>query len=870
MNGVPLNDCEAHLAIVIQRIPGPPQPQKSDTPLPPLRDDRRLDDTRLVMEVNVAGACVESSTMITDEYYKACKVSATPTPSPTPSPGAQSNPTPSPTPGTTPRFDGIVTVPWSALNELFARPVPPSVDAKAVKWNSDAERQAQPGKIREPVGFRVCYETGPEFPNKLSRVETRYKHYKDLVMSPPSAPDQYRGCFDLVVVYRDATKGSYNYSTGSKSGNASNDSSSGSTAGTSGRLRALATSGSGAAPNPTPSPAAAPKLTLTLAQPLTPYWQVSGEGNIDNLVLPSLSKQTNTTLTQVVQQQAAQQLGQLVPQIGTSTTSTAFNAADADLLQRLLASTFRGYTDPATTLTKPAQAFDGTDVLDLQPFNVSLMKVVTAGGKISSVNPFFNAFDQRLGVASLGWFHDASLGESGTVFHVDQDVTSNLSVGVSHVIGNRVATPDNAYIAYPNPNPALVAYPVTSPSPNPVRHSANTVGGVLYKFGNGNDAAQPFQLFLRAGTNGYGRDYLAAISGSDLGDGHAIKPDGTMLGLSAMAGYRHISYTYDPLLANYDPLAGNSIWFGRASLALTRPKNGDKADQIDDRSGTLPYTLTVAGVYANDWATREYGSFGVSPSIPTNAHPKPEHWTISANGLFQRSYISATVLARQSGNFIYPRGNLNLLNNDAATLDLQLQNPSNAVDWTATVTAGLAMTHSPSCTSNAASPTCISPYTNKPTWGLNAGWQSLVLYANTAPGSQRVSPTSVSGTIPANNILTTALVAFHFCGHPNGDSNGPWGAEPSLTYKNNIAQDGSAFQPGSLLEAGIDVGPTNGINLGVLGKAVLSITYQNARNTQGSPVSLANHGWGINLISASQAMWQAHKVKTDKCLQSAK
>ena len=377
---------------------------------------------------------------------------------------------------------------------------------------------------------------------------------------------------------------------------------------------------------------------------------------------------------------------------------------------------------------------------------------------------------------------------------------------------------------------------------------------------------------MRFGTNGYGRDYLAALSGSDIGNGHVIKADGTTLGISALAGYRHISYTYDPLLSNYNPLAGNSIYFGRANLTLTSPKNRDKQDEIDDRSGTVPITLTIAGVHAADGARRAYGSFAVSPSIPVNEKPKPEHWTFSLNGTFQRSYISATVLARQSGAFIYPQGPLNLLRNDATTMDLQLKNPSKAVDWTATATAGLSMLRSPNCSGTTAKdPKCESPYTNKSTWSINAGFQSLVLYANSAPGSQRVNPASVSGTIPSNNFVNTALIAFHFCTRPkkNDGGQGPWGFEPSLSHKNNIAQDGSAFQPGSLLEAGLDIGPANGFDLGILGKAVLSLSYQNAVNTNGSPVALANHGIGISLKSASQATWQAHKVKTDKCASSS-
>ena len=915
VNGVPLHDCEYRLAIVIQRVPETPKPWSPNQQLSTLRNDTELDKTRLVLEVNRVGACVETGSLLTDDLYKACKVTASPTPTPAPKPAASTSgapstapstaaraasetsaariesdapagsdspnadrrdndaasppvsassaaPTPTPTPTPAPTIlSGRVIAPWAALNEIFTRPVPPTLAASAVHWkNTDAEKAQLP--VRGPVGYRICYVEGPEFPDdgNLRRVG----QYRDLVVNPPAPGTEGRGCFDLVVVYREGTKGNYNYATGTKSGNASNDASSGSTAGTSNRFRAPSASGTGTAPAPSPSPQSQSRLTLTLAQPLNAFWQLSGEGNADNIALPALAKQTNSTLTSVVQQQLEQQFGPLAPTIGEATDQTAFNAVDADILQRLLPSAFRGYTE-AGTLTKQPQAFDGTDVLGMQPFNASTIKVVTAGAKISSVNPLFNQLGQRLGIASIGWFHDASLGESGSIFHIDQDVSSHLSLGLSHTVGNSVTAPSNKYVAYPNPDRTKIDYPVDSPSPNPVLHSTNTVIGALLKFGNHDDAAQPFQIFTRAGWNGHGNDYTAAISGSNLGNGHVIKDDGTTLGLSALAGYRSIGATYAPLLTGYNPFAGNQIYFGRATIAKTTPKNPKDSNSLDDRSGTLPYTLTIAGVYAKNGGTREYGSFGVSPSVPLNANPTKTNWTFSTDGTFQRSYISTTVLTRQAGNFIYPQGPLNLLSNDQVTLTLQAQNPSSATDWTATVNAGLSLLHSPSCSGTALDPKCDSPYAHKITWGVNVSKQSLVLYANAAPGTQRLSSASVSSTIPSNNIQTTALIAFHVCS-PGDSTRDRWGAEPSLSYKNNIAQDGSAFQPGSLFEAGIDIGPSNGINLGILGKSVLSVTYQNAVNTHGTPVALANHGFGISLISASQAIWNAHKTKTDNCL----
>ena len=101
---------------------------------------------------------------------------------------------------------------------------------------------------------------------------------------------------------------------------------------------------------------------------------------------------------------------------------------------------------------------------------------------------------------------------------------------------------------------------------------------------------------------------MAAISGSELGVGHVIKDDGATLGVSALAGYRSIDAAYAPLLMGYNPFSGNQIYFGRAAISLTRPKNAKEPDTLDDRSGTLPYTLTIAGVYAKNGGTREYGA----------------------------------------------------------------------------------------------------------------------------------------------------------------------------------------------------------------------------------------------------------------------
>ena len=843
VNGVPLNDNEHRFAIVIQRA---------------TRTGENPDLHRLVVEVNDAGACVETSRILSDDLFAACKVALFATPKNSPSP-APATPPPSPSPDV---WTAYVTIPYAALNELFARPVPTSLPAASVATNDKL------AGVRGPVTFTICSAVGAE-PLRNDREEYyRRLGAGDTSYQPPGAGADVRECsVPIVLVYRQGTKGSYNFRAGDEKGSGSTSASSGSTT-AAGRTRLLAKASSSAA---TPAPASASSLTGTFAQPLTAYWQASGQVQSQSPFLAALSKQTNSTLSSVVQQQVSQQSGRIVPGgLGTTTTSTAFSAVDADVLNRLMPSAFRGFSDASTKLTNQPQAFDSTDVLDLAPFNPTLINSVTVGGKIASVNPLFNSLGQRLGLAGLGWFHDSTRGASGTIVHIDQDVNPFLSIGLSQIVGNTVTAPSNKYVAYLNP--ANPAYPVTSPSPNPVLHSANTVVGGLVKFGGGgNDESKPFQLFARLGTNGLGRDWLGAISGADLGKGRPLgEGNGTSLSLAALAGYRAIGYGYTPLLTSYNPFAGNQIYFGRLNIGITAPQNQATPRTIDDRSGTLSYTLSVSGVYADDGGRRGYGSFGVSPSIPLNAKPdKNTAATYSLTGAFQRSYISSTVLARQSGSVVIPPGPLNLLSNDSTSLNLQLQSTDQflkARKATFTVTSGLSLVHSPSCAAASTAggaPSCGSPFAKKLTWTVNAGSSNFILYADSVPGTTRTNPTSISPSIPANTIQTTVLLAYHIC-NQHRTSDNAWGIEPSLTFKNNVAQDGSAFQPGTLLDVAADIGPAKGIK--ALASSVISISYQNAVNSGGTPVALKNNGFRVALTSASQAIWQAHKSKADPCL----
>ena len=184
VNGVPFHDCEQRVAIVIQRLPGTPEPRSASQPLKklsaPVNTSQKafnadLDPTRLILEVNRAGACVETGSNLSDQQYKACKVTsnATTAPTPTPDPSSNTNPAPSPaasvaasgetatpstdappvpsagsdapvagttappvsssppgptaTPSATPlptptTLEGKVIAPWAALNEIFTRP----------------------------------------------------------------------------------------------------------------------------------------------------------------------------------------------------------------------------------------------------------------------------------------------------------------------------------------------------------------------------------------------------------------------------------------------------------------------------------------------------------------------------------------------------------------------------------------------------------------------------------------------------------------------------------------------------------------------------------------------------------------------------
>ena len=830
LDGVAFEPTEHRFGIVIRRI----NDQKVVDPL-----------TQLVVEINNYGACIETSPLMTDDLLGACSAAAI-----KPLAGKADK---------DPDFTADVTVPWTALNELFARPKPKPLSPVTYDVSGPGLND-----IEGPNLFEFCYrELTP------AMVKTAGDHVGMLTETHPLT------CSDpVVVVYRESTKPNLAYQAGSENGNGSSQSSSGSSEPAS--LRRALAAGAGAASGSSTA-ASAPVVVLTAAQPWNAFNQISAEGDWQNSLLPSLSKQTNSTLSSVVTQQVAQQVGNLVPGgLGTSTSSTQFTKLDTDTIARLMPSAFRGLSDASTTLTNQPQAFDSTDALDLVPFNPTLINAITVGAKVTSVD-LFDGLAPRLGVAGVAWFHDATRGASGSIVHFDQDLSSGLSIGISEAITNSATPSSNLYVAYPNP--ANPAYPASSPA-NPLLHSSNTVIGTLLKFGNGNNEAQPFQLFTRYATTGLGQDSMAALSSAEIGNGHPIAMNGTSLNTSLLGGYRAISYTYDPLFTTYNPFAGNQIYFGRANFGITAPKTDtaqveadrakagpDATNNFADRSGTQTYSLSFAGIYAADGGVPSYGSFGVSPSIPLNPSPGARATTFSLTGSYLHSFMASTVYAREGGTVIVPSGPLNLLNNDTTSLSLQVANSDAFFKGSAstfTITAGVSALHYPGCTTPTAPavPICSATFSHKVTWSINAGSKRLALYVDSEPGTTRTNPTSISPSIPSSQVVTTALIADHLCSAKNPAA---WGAEPSVTYKNNIAQDGSVFQPGTLIEAGLDIGPVKGIK--ALGNAVISLTYQNAVNTQGTPVALKSNGVGFQLISASGAMWQAHKSKGDPCLQ---
>jgi hypothetical protein len=873
MNGVPFAPDEHRFAIIIQR------------------DDDTTGTSRIIVEVNDAGACVESGKMLSDDLFAACKVTNTrtgtgndkgsstadaakinvarsakaqsPAPpitsannGPTAGPGTAPKPTPTPAPN---NFPISVTIPWTAVNELFGRPVAHPVAKSAIAKNPDL------GNVSGPTKFDVCYVDGIEQPDSKKYPDPKM-YYDDVVASlkrPISPPPDANllACTQILVAYRQLADQSVNYQAGTNSSKAPAGSANSATSSHNRELASTAT------PAATPAPTSGTTLTGTFLQPLNAYLQLSLDAQTQTPLQTSLSSQTNTTLTNVVNQQLAQQNGAVVPGgLGSSTTSTVFTVVDTDVLNRLLPKQFRGYSDAATTLTNAPQAFDGTHVLGLTPFDPTILNPVTVGGKLTSVNPLLNITGQRLGLAGIGWFHDSTTGQSGSIFHIDQDLTSSFSFGFSQVVANTVTPPTNLYVAHPNP--ADPAVPATNPA-NPILHSSNTVLGTLFKFGEGDDESKEMQLFTRFATNGLGRDWTAAISSANLGVGDVIKPDGTAVNVAFLGGYRSISYAYAPLLTGFDPFAGNQIYFGRANIVATKPGSTDPT-ATSDRSTTFSDGISFAAVYADNGGARGYASFGAAPSRDLSSARPNGMVDFSLTGVLDRSYISSTILARQSGNVIVPR-TLNLLDNDAASLSLQIQNSDTffkKTAWTFTASAGYALTHNPNCPTptGGGTPTCTSPPVNKPTWTANAGFDSLVFYANSAPGSTRTNATSVTASIPSNAMVTTGAVAYHFCGFPapKKPTDTTWGIEPTFSASNNIAQDGSAFQHGTLLEIAMDFGPAAGVK--ALGSAILNVSYKNAANAAGTPVALKNNGFGINLVNVSQAAWLAHKTKNDPCL----
>ncbi|HEX3549619.1 MAG TPA: hypothetical protein VHT53_04550 [Candidatus Elarobacter sp.] len=776
------------------------------------------DATRIEIEINSAGACAQWSRFLSDDLTGACAIEK-------PEKGLPAS-----------TYTAEVVVPWSALNELFARPAP----ALLATDTYDVAQHPELAGVRGPQYYRFCVAA-----RGVAGASVAPEHARVGMTGACSPP--------LLVVFREPVRPNVAYQTGSESGNGTSQSSSGSVQPSSVRRTRAASAASSA-----PAPASGGSLLAALAQPLNAYVQLSAEGGATNALLPTPNKQTNTTLETVVGQQVAQQLGSAVPGgIGTSVSSLAFTKIDTDTIGRLMPSAFRGYSDATTTLTNQPQAFDGSDALDLVPFNPSTVNSVTAGVKLSDVD-LFNGLAPRLGLAGVGWFHDSTRGASGSIVHLDQDVARWFAFGSSYVVANTVSPPTNVYVAY-HPTPATAGLP--TPVPSPVLHSTNAVIGTLFRFGNpDSEEAQPVQVFTRFASNGLGRDVTAAVSASGLGAGRVVNDDGSSFDTSLLGGYRAIDAAYTPLFTTYNPLSGNQVYFGRLNFAYTRPTVTTAG--IADRSKTQTATLSLSGIVAGDGGRRAYGSFGVSPSVPLAQKNADAAVQFSITGSYLHSFMASTVYARQTGTVVIPPDPLNLLNNDATTLSLQVATPDNLLTsskTSITATAGVAALHSPTCSTTTL--LCSSPFTHKVTWTLNAGRSNTVLYVDSEPGTTRSNPTSVSPSIPSSAVVTTALVANHFC---VPGSAARWGFEPSLTYKNNVSQDGAAFQPGTLLQAGLDVGPAAGIKW--LGMTVISLSYQNAVNARGVPVALKGNAFGVQLTSASQAMWQAHKSKGDPCL----
>jgi hypothetical protein len=361
-------------------------------------------------------------------------------------------------------------------------------------------------------------------------------------------------------------------------------------------------------------------------------------------------------------------------------------------------------------------------------------------------------------------------------------------------------------------------------------HTANTVLGALGAFGR--DGA--WQGFVRYGTIGPANDVSAVLSYADSGGGTILRPAGDSARWSGMLGFRGIDAGYDPLATAYDPFAGTQTRFARLANVITRYSAGGRP---------LAFETSLNAARSQAAGDPRYSTVGLTEKVSSNG--------LSLDAVVARSLIAPSIVTRQSGSFVYrDTPGQALLDNDAAKLSLGY-----SAGTTLSASLGEAATHSQSCDKKTLG--CSDSFAHALTATATVLTGRFVLDGSIAPGSfQTKNP---GGTTTASNRIVRALVAaYHVC---SAKHRFRIGFMPALTLKNNIAEDGSSFVPGTLVEDGVDIGSVGG-------PFALRVFRKRAYDTRFEPRPVSGNAFGIMLVSKNQTLWQAYG-KGDACVKAA-
>lgn len=397
----------------------------------------------------------------------------------------------------------------------------------------------------------------------------------------------------------------------------------------------------------------------------------------------------------------------------------------------------------------------------------------------------------------LAWYRDLGDDATGTAFHLDHRF-GDVTLGVTHSIANTDPLKDtNLYRAG-------------------TAHTANTVAAFSAPL-LAHGAVRVYGRYGTVAPNG-AHDAVAALSYSPLDAGFAVDELGghwrPFLGL----GMRTIDPGYAPLGTAYDPFIGTHSAFATVGYERFGADDAKKPKA----------QLVLTGVRAWDDVRPRYGAVSAQLSLTLGRTANAMTGTIS----HVRSDIAASIFARQAANVLLtPAEGLAMLRNDSDSLSFK------GMLGRFTLSAGPTWTNSPKKCSASATPKCATAYTRAINYGVSRNDDLYVEFsAKLAPlQQQQFDQKSVAG----NQLDTKGVAAYQgWC----GSAHFPLRIEPAFTYDSNISQGSSAYVPGHLSEAYVDVA-------GRHAALAVRFSYKQIVDQSVSTASLSQHAFYVGIAS---------------------